>query len=486
MKARAVQILLLLSSLVAASTALAQVPFQRIERIPPRHSQAVQLSSAETQVELKKISEFLKTLPLIRLHIVEAPGHGHQVANVNAMVRLRELGFTGRLQALYSDSVAIQLSNMIPRFDPTKKTQQTHSVQLQSIEWIADSVAKNQIGRERVLLAIQGAHDGSVSHSLMAQLNAANVLQLQPRHWNHRGSTREILLETHESISLEHLHNLGIVTADHKIENWNTFLSEQLAQSPQFLLRQPFLQTLMENRAQLDLLPAYGIDYPFDPGKTIELVVSALRVAVAERSDLFTKPIVIPVFAGFEDENKNALFLEKLKALEVEHLSAENSEASERLTQLRPGEILVVHVGPMPTEVFDAIFKRATLPALLLGKNLTSMLLNQGLPFLNVIGSTFGLAPLRAQLSSSERQLVESAFMALDSRSSREMQTSKPIARYFIDIQYPQSSLRVAFQAAKADAKSLNSDLMGQALIELIHAFEIRKLKPSALCAELL
>lgn len=443
-------------------TAWAQ-PFMRLTPVQPAYSTPQAFSPEDDSRAQAEIRQYLSSLKLVRVHIVAAPGHGHQIANLHAIMRLRELGYQGRIEAIYEPTVERQLKNLVEGFNPELNDQTTQTAALGRVRWLGNATSDPVVKAEKASLAIEGASDQPFEQSLFWRMNTEVILQLQPRQWWQRGVRQIVLKSGLETISLEYLSNLGIPTREDP--SWREKLSAY-----------PFLDLLVSELPKWDMLPAYSVDYPFQTGEMIKRIVQGLQAAIKAKPAAFSKPIVVPVFSEFLDESKRVSFSNGLSELGIAYLSATDPNIAGKLRQLSAGQIVFVQVGPTPSEVFEAVFARATLPALVLGKNLTSKMFDLGLPFLSVIGRTAGLELVSSIWTADTRSLVYGAFQELDDRSPTYKLPPNAITKFFIESKNTRGDLRQGFKAKMAQPESLNEDLLGQSLLELISASEKRGL----------
>ncbi|RYZ98890.1 MAG: hypothetical protein EOP11_20105, partial [Proteobacteria bacterium] len=346
--------------------------------------------NAETPAKLKAL---LAQYPAVRVKMGVSPGNGHQDAARRMIERLRDLGFEGRVQLVYADSNAEKLELLVPGFDKTKLDLQiVNSKNLGAVEFVAESKAAPHIKAERMPLGLSAAADEFSRGGQNGAFNVDTFLQLQPRRWAFKTSRREIRFGDEKPVDLQHLWNLGSAVKSEPVGEWDSFLSKELALAPPGIReKEEGLKLLLKQNA--DLLPAYSIDYTGHPDKILSEVMKGVKQAAADHPQRFTKPILLPVFTEFKTETERAATIAAMKDLGIEAVNVKAADLAARLSSAKPGEILFVEVGKVPPAVFENIFKEATLPVILEGKNLTNTMVDSGKPFLNILGNIDDIKP---------------------------------------------------------------------------------------------
>ncbi len=120
-------------------------------------------------------------LPLIRIGITNAPNNGHQSAGITVINRLRELGYRGRIEVIFSPATKSLLSFLYPPF--SAQGPDVQSYEDQRITFISKSVfdsPENSSIATRVPLVIMGADDAGMSAE---DYKSDTMLKLQPLNW---------------------------------------------------------------------------------------------------------------------------------------------------------------------------------------------------------------------------------------------------------------------------------------------------------------
>ncbi len=449
--------------------------------VEPYSKAAVAFDDEANHRARTSLKHFLSTFEVIRIYFVEAPGNGHQSANLRMMTRLRELGFNGEFQAVYHESNAAKFSYLLPGFDPAavKTIQHLQPEGIGSLALIGESAATALVS-EKAELGFSGANDRPTDLFLLRRLNVNSLVQLQPRKWSQRHSKREILIaSTNEAVSLDHLAPLGSASQLSEISDWETLIKRELAVSNQLSAKIDGLRELVKSIDSADVMPAYSLDFPFAPDLLMEKIIGGIQQAFLSQPSLFEKPVIIPIFTEFKDLKKREALAKKLNELGVTYLDLSSAELRNTLHSMGRQQIVAVQVGAMPPRIFQGIFARATLPALLEGKNLSNTMVDLGLPFINVTGSGVDVENELIKLKLPSKSF--DAFMSIN-HALKETSGLKPkaaalsVANYLIELRRTESPLRLAYAALANNPRSLNNDLVGQSLLELQRAMEKRGL----------
>lgn len=439
-----------------------------------------------------EIAEFLRTIPAIRVKVEMAPGNGHQTANLRLVQRLRELGYQGRVQMIYDDGVAPKFRTLIPGFNEAEKGLQRVTVpKLGELELVAQSQAAAVVKAEKFPITFSGARDAPVHAGPQAMFNTDHYVQLQPWRWTAKPGnrqlrpTREIHLMGDQAIPLDNLWQLGAAVESEPVTNWASFIEREMAAAPAPVREKAAgLQTLVSARERADWLPAYSIDFTNHPDQIMEEVMGGLKKAIAENPATFNKPILVPVLTEFKTPEQRAALETAMQAMGIGSVDVRAGELGARLASAKPGEVLLVQVGQLPPPVFEAMFKEATLPALLEGKNLTQTMANAGKPFLNILGDIDDIKPelFGAGASEEARSLINQAYGAFSMRQFRmkmfEEGNRNAIARFFAGAKNADGPVQSFFRTMKADPANLEKDMVARALIELKKALKEHAARP--------
>lgn len=433
-----------------------------------------------------EIQHLLEEIPAIRVHMVSAPGNGHQSANLRMIQRLRELGFKNRIQLIYQAGASEQLEYLLPGFSPKQKSSQNlNTKELGAIELIAEENAKSAL-EEKMKLTLSAALDGAdKSYEFHRhKMNTDYYVQLQPRLWTENAAKRGIFVTGHDKMHpLQHLSNLGPLTVSARSET----LDEQIARIKKVPEKGAALSELLKIKPKIDWMPAYSIDFTENPEGLMQKILQSLRKAAEQPK--FDKPIIIPILTEFEKEEIQ-IFASAMEKINIAYHQLKEPELLSKIAQAKPGEIILVQVGRLPSEAFDMVISHATLPILLEGKNLTQAALERGLPFLNVTGS---LVDIEAELKKKSadkmaKSHIRKAFASIDEikPNGSSQKTEKDLASFFTEAK--EGSVKDFFQTLRTDPNSLEKDLIARSLLELKEVMQstkpkLVKSKPSPPCA---
>ncbi len=322
------------------------------------------------------VMQAANALPVIRVYFAREPGFGHQSATLAAARRLRELGYEGRLEAVFDNSGADlpgKLAALLPGFQPEDVRRQT----IPSLGMTVEShVTLERRAAPRVPLAITGGDDWG-SHGRFDRLRADTYLRLSPNGWASgdkvyrgekvaaeevAGPTRVLYTPSGPDAAREALGTLESAAAE----------------------KAQGLRTLLDALPANNLWPVYGLAFMSED----ELHDAALGVVLAQQRN--------PELFGGRGVVAPLLLDSRRKVDQVFHMADERLEGRLRrasiddpnllfeLNGLKLGELLFLETGPVPPAVFEHLFAKATVPPTLEGKNAAALAGLLGIPFLPV------------------------------------------------------------------------------------------------------
>ncbi|MGE0614748.1 MAG: hypothetical protein AB7P04_03835 [Bacteriovoracia bacterium] len=317
--------------------------------------------------EEKAVADFLNTQTTIRVGISQAPGNGHQSASVILIKRLREIGYTGKIEAIYSEAKdgREKLGFLLPGFNPKgPDVQHLDNLNL-------DLITATEFLRSNpkpVPIGMSGALDAVADFDL----ETTHYLQLQPYTW---GADHFVLYRKEdgrlERVNLNHLRSQG-VRMQTSVGPPATQLTENL----------PGVRALLENPSRFDWMPIYGrSDQPYK----VAMQAVAAQAAQAHKPAAFRGPVIVPVFSKFtsaDEADIRQLATQWAKEpSKLKFCRADDPSLSAIRSSLKAGETLIVFIGNVPPEVFNHFLDLSTLPASVAGKNAMNYMLNVGKPF---------------------------------------------------------------------------------------------------------
>lgn len=443
---------------------------------------------AQAESDLFRISNYLNQQEAIRVWVSRAPGNGHQAATVNGMRRLRELGFRGIFEVVYSDGIGqdttgIKLGYLIPGFNPNiKGLQNLNTTSLGQLKIVSEKEALELIGVRRVLLGFTGAlefidaksREEASGRRLLDLLNVDVVLSLQPRNWS-KYSTRGIHFRHGRDIDLSDTVNLGIKTA--APTNFDLIHSiETELKSSDLEYKEQGLKVLVENLRQVDLMPIYGLGKSNSPDDFLGRAALALKYAQEDAPELFRRPILIPVFSEFDEVSRhNIEYTLKEEVGGIETFEISELHKLNRFFNQNKFSMAVVFVGRVPPTIFHGVFARASLPSFVAGKNLVSFVAELGLPFLSTVNTEGKMdiihdienrSPyLQERLRGAHEAMISTRVLYSINRS--ENPEALELSRFLIDLRKPHSELRAYFQSLAQNKENISQDLLFESLKRL-------------------
>ncbi len=338
------------------------------------------------------LTKYLNSFPKIRVPITSAPGNGHQSAGVTVIENLRDLGYTGLIEVVWDfPSTADKLAYLLPPFRGFKggPRQEFPEQKLRVIEF-------SEIERTPVGLTILGADDYNMEPEIY---NSQILIQLQPRGWHGNRQIVFFPLKRKKKVkdqSLQDLANLHFRLSASEPKDLDDYLRQIQKLTPLSTSQVALFQTLLDPNLESDLLPFYGHGTQTSPleynkAHQIYTLIRALDGALRERPEKSTrKGVLVPIFNELESEELyelRALLDQKENPLHpssrVRFLTKlDRINNKDELIPTHPNEIVVVVVGSTPKPLFDLIFKRSSLPAVVEGLNSINMMHSLGVPFL--------------------------------------------------------------------------------------------------------
>jgi hypothetical protein len=407
----------------------------------------------------KQASEFIAQFPVIRVAITSGrsgrgSGNGHQAYAFVAMKRLRELGFQGKFEVFYEPDEKSKLEFLLPKDDSRivvsewkKKTDEYGTARLDA-------------GGKRVALGITGGDDLEVTP---AQLNVDGLIRLQPSGWSSPGTVA--IDEPGKVAHLPLLMRLPTRIRPLKIDRPGEFLEKEMGGSAVFKDKIRGIQTLMENSGRVETLAAYGLGY-YDGPKKLANLVAAIQMSAK-------KPVVVPLLSSFNQQEWED-FEARLDEFpqgrpNVKVQGVQEAGVGDSIHALKPGEILVMPVGKLPQNVWNAMLNLSTLPPTVAGKTGLNFAMNRGRPYLDTTASSPVQLRNRAAIES-----VEAAQEALKTETAEMGAESVPmraLADYLVRSMESESRVSQAFAQAAQD-QSHQPDKVSASLNEAAVQFE--------------
>jgi len=349
-------------------------------------------------------------LPEIRVYFANEPGLGHQSASLAAMRRLRDLGYEGRLEAVYdgdAGELAAKVATLLP--DPAALGA--------TVETTASLLRRNA---PPVDLALSGGDDAA-GPGRLTRLRALRYLRLSPANWIAGDELWELGRSGPRALGTDGATLFrpgGPAEAEAAVSALERgFGAEAKAAG---------LRSLLRALPAHDLLPIYGL--AFMTSQSLHDVLLGAALARRERPDLFggrglVAPLLLPAGGKLAEALRTA---DPRLSAAVLRARVEDPGLEETLARLKPGQLLALETGPVPPAVFERLFAAATLPPVLEGKNAASLAGLLGLPFLPVRAA--------ATLDFMCRVLREDAHRAGDASELLGMTRSGSSSKELLDV----------------------------------------------------
>lgn len=338
------------------------------------------LISVLLQAEVQPLSQ----QTLIRVYISNAPGLGHQSASVVVMRRLRQLGFAGTFEVIYNDNIAGKLNTLLPGFSPQQRDWQV--LEDLKIRAIAESQFRQLSSLPQVEIAITGADDNR-QNMTAEKMFSKNYILLEPQGWGdsflfQAGASRPSVIPG--------LQNLGYTyDIDSSPEAIQAAL-HAIRNNPEFADKVPGLRALMEGPAIWGAI--YGVGLIPNMPERIKIWVQGIQMA--NRALKIDQALILPIISPLNEFEMLTLKweLEQLEKAQPGHrkkkimlLDIKDPLLPSVRAEMKAGDILLVQTGRLPQSLFEAVFKKSTLPVLVAGKNAMNLAQNLGKAYINTV-----------------------------------------------------------------------------------------------------
>ena len=416
---------------------------------------------------LEGAKKFLQQYPMIRVFVPSAPGLGHQSAASVTLQRLRELGYTGKLEVVYDNDAKDKMDIVLPGFEPTGP----------DIQDIADSDAVTipmsalWENGQQLPFGIVAASDFQLAPS---SLLVVRLLTLQPFLWGPASlkapGTPEIKNTNKALKPMPWVYHLP----DPK--DPSAFIAQETSLSSRFKDKTAGLQTLASALESKNLLPVY--DNPDKNGilKLMALLLG-LQQAQGKKPDSFKSGgVLLPVFWSIDDAGirdlKYRISREPSLNGKVRVLSVTDPDLAKNIGALRQGESFVIGVGNVPRKIFEFLYEKADLPPLAAGVNAQNLLYLLGKPFFHTLyrqsKSLFEehrFKRILERASDESRSLFGNAQHALadlpwNAGSDMLKSSARHIADFILAALEPDSAIRKIFEKTRVPDQRLDKLLL--------------------------
>lgn len=363
----------------------------------------------------------LAPLELVRVEAPSGPGNGHQAAAATTMRRLRELGFEGRFEVVYSGaSTREKLDMMLPGFRPVlpdgqqgfggEKISVRPASSREPAPLIVSASGLPELGMRGAAIAVEPYAWAPPSY-------------FDANGWHVEDSLFGYLLPYRASTRLGD-------------SSWEG--------SDRLRAKRAGLEVLDARLGEVELLPVYGMSNMPRPlvellhavSRARDLAPGVLRGAVAVP---FFSHIEEPIFRGF---------LRKLSAAgvagDVVVAAITDADAVSRALDQR-GKTVLIRTGGVSQSAFESFYARQTLPGTVAGANAQNLMRVLGLPYLNTVPRhDHGQIEVLPRMSPQDRALTMYAGQQLVGESHGDF-----LPRFLLAAKNRASGIAKAFEDAK-------------------------------------
>lgn len=406
------------------------------------------------EMDLKKITKFLKQQKVIRIYFDSMPfGMGNQANSKNIILTLRHLGFEGKFECIYLKSEYLANKNkktIANLFDLPDNFSDVYYDEESNIEFIELSIhlkalAENKVDRHglsfsggqfticmdglastQIKISLKEAMSGTQCINQAKLLNTEVFINMQPYlgstpngdpvvSMNLHRSDKKIMPSFNAEEKFNHPYTESLQDVFHYLETskrGNTLSIKKMGLIPLINAMQRNSISTLPIHGWPVQLPENNPGYPiFFPESILEYIAAA-RYAQLHCEKIAKKPIVIPVFYNYEkelgiiynilvkkewgeyrkwrDQNGGSTldhYFESLNLAKIFKKTAlADSDSIDIISNLVPGEILLVSVGKVPQVVFNGLYidgGGTILTSIYEGANTLNALLSNGYkPFL--------------------------------------------------------------------------------------------------------
>ena len=469
--------------------------------------------------ETQTVESWLSKQTLIRTYDDGAPGFGNQSATINAINRIRQLGFNGTFEYIYltkPNKIAVLFN--LPKNLPEDYLDQRRNIRFITYKKYYDLMIAHNL--PLTTLAFVGGGGDLVWNLEMEGIDVGSDWNEEEYPYNNDAYmlNTKVAVRISPWLSGNCAPNSTIYLPDQKTplndcESTKKFVVTPVATFTQakdylqfdldgkrLLQEKPALKTLMdvmENQSK-NIWPLYGQTLhqnwndpdPDKPYARVMLgVIAAARYAEVHDSEL-QKPLIIPVFYDITREAKELFDLindknwdqyqfpgkEKARAalhdlnvadyFEIANLT--DPDAANKILNLKNGHILLLSVGSLPKVVFDAIYNYDATnvwPQIREGENTFNTLLLTGRPHIRVSmpsetnwePTDVGFGP---NVFDKSKQLDEkfNHFIFPGEKFWADLQPEVTLGNYIIDAQDHSSLLSQYFAWLKKEALKKEND----------------------------
>lgn len=485
---------------VTAATLEAARPAERAEaartlELPPS-AVAAAAAPAPEPAALPEI-ERLNELGEVRVLFANAPGFGHQAATLSLVRRLRELGFRGKIDAVFEDDtryfqsneplLRAKLAELLPGFDPLARGEQRIKTLGMAIRPMSRHVEATRArrtpldlllrrpGKARVApvtLALSGGAD-KLSSKQVEELGAETFLRLGPMGWDQKHYEDQVWRRG-EIEKVEGNWKRALIYEPAGLDAADDAYFKRLPLGAHERGRARALAALARKAREADVLPVYGL--AFMDGQMLYRTALAVSEALEQRPELFRgKGVILPLLLdapkvedGFERLMRGAPARseESIRGMAARlqrrlvYASVSDPDIEKTLARLDGDQILVLRVGPVPPTFFEWLFRVATLPPTLEGMNGRNLARLLGKPFIPVHQAATRYLQGHMQGGGAERlkRAIAAAQEGLWGQPGSWEPGVRALKDYLVEAMTPGSALNLQAQASRLRSDDREQD----------------------------
>lgn len=425
--------------------------------------------SLDGSLEAKQVREYLRTMPAIRIAMIDAPGNGHQAVAVLLAKRLREIGYEGTIELLYASSAKAKLEFLLPPFRADGPDQQYIPDGNLILKPLGERPADNL-----PLGLLAGDYNSQMSHRLHIKpedINVQFLLTIQPPRWGDYPSLRwSLFMSSLRSVS----HTWPVRQNFALPQDLSSFLTEEMSHSKRLAGKIKGLTDLvtLADQERIEFLSAYGLG--FEGEAKLAHLLAALEVVKNRAPHEFHGPIVIGLISNLNagEWERFSSRLENVSDAEpnVKIVEIDSPNLRKQLYSGNDRSTYIVKIGAVSQEVWNLLNYKSSLPPLVAGTTGVNYLLLLGRPFL-ITKTSFGFHSWSSPDHDSQK-LRDILFKTTKALEDGDL---SPLADFYIESRKSGSDVRHLFydQARRLDAmpdRTCSALLEAQDQIELLQA----------------
>lgn len=383
------------------------------------------------------VADMMQKQKRIRMYIDDGPNFGNQAANYYLILRMRELGFTGKIECIYDKKIADKIKILFDLPDPLSEE---HEDKIKNITFLTTDAYREKLGNNKVdptEILITGARDSNLRMMVCHQSDPENpidIIDICKKQGNEANAGRSEIfikldnyLDTNRAFQIWQACEEKACKNDRYIDHSKSFIlapRENLTSAVDYLktpvgekllIKKPGLPKLIEAVEQKSVyfMPIYGAPFKTynDEQKertafpVILQTLAGARVAQSKMGN--EKPFIV---AGFFDYEQQAEILSKLiksahwgeyetaNAADARKIiqslglnenliiaSLEDPTLENTIANLKPNQMLFVYTGPLPMKLFNGLFANGV--PIREGASTLNALIQLGIPHLRCGGN---------------------------------------------------------------------------------------------------